>query len=166
MYKIKEFENFPVTKQVIERLFTIVGGHFHPRISYSFIKTWLNDIAQKVLIQLEKKHPAHSIFSTSFEQFSAWRENNISDVFWDRTETAQIMCVLEKVLSEFIDRELYKLLLSLDLKIATVECVSYCKLCSILIIHYSLFICKYCSNASLYIVNVTTIKFNECNHIF
>ena len=71
------------------------------------------------LFTLEKnKHPALSIFSTSSEQFSAWRDNNIDDNFWDPTEAMQIIHILgEFLLFHFEMREqLQELCLLLDLK--------------------------------------------------
>ena len=117
VYKLTEFRKFSKQK-VTERLFTIVAQYFYLRISYSIISSWLDDIKQKVLIHLKNKHPALSIFSTSSEQFSAWRDNNIDDNFWDPTEAMQIIHILgEFLLFHFEMREqLQELCLLLDLK--------------------------------------------------
>ena len=117
VHKLKEFRKFP-EKELLERLLTIVTQYFYPHISYSIINSWLDDIKQKVLIHLKYKYPAHSIFSTSSEQFSAWRDNNIDDNFWDPTEAMQIIHILgEFLFSHFeIYKQLKELCLLLDLK--------------------------------------------------
>ena len=134
-HKLIEFKKLPKKEQIIEKLLTIVVQYLCPHISDSFIIAWLNDIAQEVLMQLENKHPAHSIFSTSSEQFSVWRNNIIDDHFWDQTEANQIMCILKKFFSsELIIFELGKLLLPLGLKFEDIKReknVSCCKLCLI-----------------------------------
>ena len=142
MYKlIKEYDNLPPTKQVAERLITIVAQYFCPHISYSSINAWLDDIVQKVLIQLEREHPEHLIFATSSEQFSVWRENNINDLFWDLTEGRQIISAMTRLLSdEFLLCELQQLFLLVNLNTEERSyVVSYYKLSLILIIIYYLF---------------------------
>jgi len=96
MYKQTKFIFKPIEKQLVERQVAIVAQHFQSHISYSVIKTWLDDIAQDVLLRLKIKYPSHSIFSTSSEQFLFWKTNNIYDNYWDLTESTQIMRTLEE----------------------------------------------------------------------
>ena len=55
-------------------------------------------------MQIKNKHPTHSIFSTSSEQFLVWRDNIIDDTFWNQTETKQIMCILNKIFHDVIHK--------------------------------------------------------------
>ncbi|EFN66698.1 hypothetical protein EAG_04582, partial [Camponotus floridanus] len=96
MYKQTKFIFKPIKKQLVERQVAIVAQHFQSHISYLVIKTWLDNIAQDVLLRLKIKYPSHSIFSTSSEQFLFWKTNNIYDNYWDPTESAHIMRTLEE----------------------------------------------------------------------
>jgi len=101
----------PIEKQLPERQITILAQHFLPYLSYSVIKTWLDDIAQDVLLRLKIKFPSHSIFSTSLKRFLYWKSHNIYDNYWDGIESMQIMRTLEKYV--FSELEIHKLLQSL-----------------------------------------------------
>ncbi|XP_072764355.1 uncharacterized protein [Anoplolepis gracilipes] len=115
MFKRNKFINMPEKKQLLERLLTIVAQYFDPHISFSVMKTCFDNITEEVLSHLKTKYPGHSIFSTSPDQFSDWRNNNIKDNFWDETEAKEIMCILQKfVTSEFYDYKLKQLLITLD----------------------------------------------------
>lgn len=96
MYKQTKFIFKPIEKQLVERQVAIVAQHFQSHMSYLIIKTWLDDIAQDVLLRLKIKYPSHSIFSTSSEQFLFWKTNNIYDNYWDSTESTHIMRTLEE----------------------------------------------------------------------
>ncbi|EFN65775.1 hypothetical protein EAG_08364, partial [Camponotus floridanus] len=98
IYKQTKFIYMPKEKLLLEKQITIFVQYFQPHISYSIIDTSLNDIVQKVLSCLRIKNPTHSIFSTSPEQFTLWRDNNINDNFWNSTETEQITCILENII--------------------------------------------------------------------
>ncbi|XP_072764205.1 uncharacterized protein [Anoplolepis gracilipes] len=115
MFKQNKFINMPEKKQLLERLLTIVAQYFDPHISFSVMKTCFDNITEEVLSHLKTKYPGHSIFSTSPDQFSDWRNNNIKDNFWDETEAKEIMCILQKfVTSEFYNYKLKQLLITLD----------------------------------------------------
>lgn len=117
LQKRENFINKPEKKQFLERLLTIVIEYFQPHVSYSTINIWLDDIVQEVLSRLKKKYPAHSIFSTSSEQFSFWRNNNIDDNFWEPTEARQIMREIEEfIFSELEVHKLRQLWTTLDLE--------------------------------------------------
>jgi len=111
MYKQTNFIFKPIEKQLVERQVTIVAQCFQPHLSYSVIKTWLDDIAQDVLTRLKIKYPSHPIFSMSSEQFLFWKTNNIYDNYWDPTESTQIMRTLEEyVFSHFGINKLFQFL--------------------------------------------------------
>ncbi|EFN60839.1 hypothetical protein EAG_04699, partial [Camponotus floridanus] len=97
-YKQIKFIHMPKEKQLLEKEITIIAQYFQPSIPYSIIDTWLDDIVQKVLSRLENKYPTHSIFLTSSEQFTLWRNNNINDDFWNKTEVEEIMCTLKQII--------------------------------------------------------------------
>lgn len=133
MYKL--FENFlyaPVKKQLPEQFYVSFAQYFYPYLSYSFVQTWLDEVAEKVLSCLKDKYPNHSIFSVSREKFSFWRDNNINDNFWDEREARQIMCVLyEYMFSCEMERDKLFEMNSWfnDLLLSNIESlVSYCKL--------------------------------------
>ncbi|XP_029673091.1 uncharacterized protein LOC115241466 [Formica exsecta] len=120
IYKISKFMNKPRKKRLLEELLTIIAQYFEPCISCSVIKTWLDNIAQEVLYRLKNKYPEHSIFMMSTEQLSFWRDNNIDDHFWDRTEEMQITEILitftnSSLESLFVDK-LCQLLTTLNIK--------------------------------------------------
>lgn len=115
MYKLTEFLNKSYKEQLLEQQITILAQYFLPHVSYSVIKTWLNDIAQEVLSRLKIKYPAHSIFSISFKQLRFWRTNNICDNYWDLTESLQIMRTLEKyIFSKLKTDKFFQLLMISD----------------------------------------------------
>ena len=129
IYKLKEFRKFP-KKELPERLLIIVAQYLYPHISYSSVDSWLDNIVQKVLIYLKSKHPAHSIFSVSSEQFSIWRNNHIDDNFWNPTEATQIRDILEELLFSEIEYSLQldQLFITLNLKKCVKDFVSFKKL--------------------------------------
>ncbi|XP_050459348.1 uncharacterized protein LOC126855586 [Cataglyphis hispanica] len=124
IYKQMKFMNKPETKFLLEKQFMIVVKHFQPHVSYSAVKTWLDEIAQTVLSRLMEKYPAHSIFSATSEQFSFWRDNNIHDNFWNETESKQIMCILKEYI--YSELEIHQLLLTLDLEAKYIKYISGC----------------------------------------
>lgn len=118
MHKQRKFMNMPTTKSIFEKQLTIVAQYFHPHVSYSVVKIWLDGLAQAVLFRLKKKYPRHPICSTTLEQFSFWSDNNIDDNFWSEIESRQIMCILDKyIFLELEIQELYQLLMISDFEI-------------------------------------------------
>ncbi|KAL6427804.1 hypothetical protein ACFW04_008322 [Cataglyphis niger] len=117
IHKQVKFMNLPEAKLILEKQLTIIAKCFQPRVSYSVIDTWLNNITQTVLSLLKNKHPSHSICSTASEQFSFWRDNSINENFWNKTESKEIMCVLQEyIYSELEFYELHELLMTFDLE--------------------------------------------------
>ncbi|XP_029665723.1 uncharacterized protein LOC115237064 [Formica exsecta] len=84
--------------QSLERVVTMVAQWLQPEkdVFYSCIKASLDSIALGVLNCLREKHPDHSIFSTSAEMFSYWKNNNIDDNHWNEAEGMQIIDTLEE----------------------------------------------------------------------
>lgn len=105
-------------KQLLEQRLTIIAQYFQPHVSYSIIRTWLDDIVQEILYRLKIRYPAHSIFSTkASKKFSIWRDNNINNNFWNQTETAQIIHILkEYMFTELGFYKLHKLFVALHLE--------------------------------------------------
>ena len=116
----------PEEIQLLERLLIIVAQYFQSHVSYSIIKTWLDDITQEVLSRLKNKYPAHSIFSISSEKFSFWRDNNINDNFWNKKESTQILYNLQEFISSELIYKLHQLWIALDLDDTCVNYVSNC----------------------------------------
>jgi len=80
---------------------------------------------QEVLSRLKNKYPTHSVFSTSSEQFTLWRNNNINDDFWSLTEAKQIMYILDEIMfSNFIVHQVYQLSVTLDVEEKFINTVS------------------------------------------
>ncbi|KAH0944414.1 hypothetical protein HN011_000897 [Eciton burchellii] len=73
---------------------------FEKDISYSHIKTELDNIAEQVKTRLKIENPMHPIFSATPEQFSYWKYNNISEDKWNNKDGKQILGILCKVVSE------------------------------------------------------------------
>ncbi|XP_029174965.1 uncharacterized protein LOC114943493 [Nylanderia fulva] len=96
--KLKKFRKKSRRKQLMEEVATITIQRMQPEkdICYEYVKSSLDSIAEAVLNCLREKHPNHSIFSTSAETFSYWRNNNIGDNYWDEAESTQIMDTLEE----------------------------------------------------------------------
>ena len=119
----------PEEEQLIELLLYIVAEYFEPNISYSVIETWLKNIVQEVLSRLKRKHPTHSVFSISPEQFLNWKNNNIDDNFWEtEKETKQIMYILEEYICNELDLHELSLWNTLGLKndeVSSEETCSY-----------------------------------------
>ncbi|XP_029176949.1 uncharacterized protein LOC114945033 [Nylanderia fulva] len=88
----------PERQQLLEEICTFVAKYIQVRedVCYTNVSASLDTIAQEVLNSLRKKHPNHSIFSTSDETFSYWKTNNIEDNHWNETESTQIMDTLQE----------------------------------------------------------------------
>jgi len=130
----------PKEKLLLEKQITIIAQYFQPCVSYSIIDTWLNDIAQEVLSRLKNKYPTHSVFSTTCEQFTFWRDNNINDNFWNPAEAKQIMCILDEIiLSDLIVHQVHQLLITLDVEEKFMNYVSY----FLIILNYNFYILNY-----------------------
>ncbi|XP_072755732.1 F-box only protein 21-like isoform X2 [Anoplolepis gracilipes] len=112
IYKQTAFLNMPKKNKLFERQLIIVAQYFLPNLSYSIIKTWLDNIAEEVKSRLKDKYPTHEIFSTSPEQFFIWKETNIDDHIWtDKTDVTSIMSILEEyIFSDLNINDFYKLL--------------------------------------------------------
>lgn len=117
-------------KQFLEEYATIPAqwfqshNHTHTQIvSYSHIKASLDNIAREVLICLREKHPVHSIFSMSAENFSYWENNNINESHWEKEEGLQILNALEKYIFDIFQLNELK-----ELKYVCIDYVSYYKL--------------------------------------
>ncbi|XP_029161618.1 uncharacterized protein LOC114933278 [Nylanderia fulva] len=65
-------------------------------VSYSDIQASLNNIALEVQNYLKEKHPEHSIFGTSAETLSYWKNNNIWETHWNEPEGIQIIDTLNE----------------------------------------------------------------------
>ncbi|XP_025263552.1 F-box only protein 21 isoform X1 [Camponotus floridanus] len=115
IYKLNKFLNMSKEKRLFERLIIIMTQHCQPCVSYSVIKTFLDDMAYEVFSLVKNKYPKHSLFSTSPEQISFWRDNNIERNFWNRTEAMQIIEILDEFMSELGYCKLNKLLKTLDI---------------------------------------------------
>ncbi|XP_029673095.1 uncharacterized protein LOC115241468 [Formica exsecta] len=125
IHKQIKFMKMSETKLLLEKQLTIAAQYFQPHVSYSVVKLWLDNIVQTVLSRLKNKYPAHSICSTTLEQFSFWRDNNIDDNFWNETESKQIMCILEEyIFSELEIHKLHQLLMSSDLEAKYIKYVT------------------------------------------
>ncbi|XP_072747731.1 uncharacterized protein [Anoplolepis gracilipes] len=109
-------ENSMIYYFVYDELNRIISAKLpwsRPTLTTNIIKTWLNDITQEFLSRLKQKYPAHSIFLTSFEQLSFWKDNNIYDHFWNTVETKQIMDELRAFIY-YLRENFYDLLERLD----------------------------------------------------
>ncbi|XP_035717515.1 F-box only protein 21-like [Vespa mandarinia] len=96
----QRFIHFPPDEQILEKGATIVAQWSQPErhISYSYISSLLDDIANQAKNLLYEKYPKHSIFSLSAEQLLIWKNRNINDNQWSTSETRQIMEALCEVL--------------------------------------------------------------------
>ncbi|XP_072763399.1 F-box only protein 21-like isoform X2 [Anoplolepis gracilipes] len=96
--KMEKFEEQPHKVQLLEKSATIMAQKLQSErnVLYSSIIASLHSIAIGVLSNLREKHPDHSIFSTSAENFSYWENNNIDDNYWNETEGMQIIHTLEE----------------------------------------------------------------------
>nr|XP_012236034.1 PREDICTED: F-box only protein 21-like isoform X2 [Linepithema humile] len=98
--KMHEFLNYPEKQQILEKAAFILAQWYQPQkcMSYLYVSTSLQKIAEQVLECLRKENPAHSIFSISEEQLFLWADNNIDDNHWNSIEGRQIIESLCKVL--------------------------------------------------------------------
>ncbi|KYN30001.1 PREDICTED: F-box only protein 21-like isoform X1 [Trachymyrmex cornetzi] len=96
----QEFISYPKEQQLLEKAATIVAQWYQSQkhIFYFDVEASLDNIAQLVLERLKKVHWDHPIFSTSAEQFSFWKNNNINDNQWSKKEEKQIINMLQIVL--------------------------------------------------------------------
>lgn len=117
MYKRDKFIKKPKENQLFEQLFIIILQYFEPRIFYSIIKTWLDDIAKEVLTRISNKYPHYSLCSM-FEQLSLFeRDKNIDDNYWNPTEVTQIIPILQEfIFSDLEINKLPQLLITLDIE--------------------------------------------------
>ncbi|EFN74721.1 F-box only protein 21, partial [Camponotus floridanus] len=108
--KWERFKKQPHSQQLLERGATIVAQWFQSQkdVFYSFVKASLDNIALEVLNYLREKHPDHSIFSISAENFAYWKNNNIDDNHWDEMEGTQIMDALEEYIFDILNFKLNK----------------------------------------------------------
>ncbi|XP_029169598.1 uncharacterized protein LOC114943342 isoform X2 [Nylanderia fulva] len=98
---IKKLES----EQLLEETCTFIAQGIQPRkdVCYTNVSASSDTIAQEVLNCLKVKHPNHSIFSTSREIFSYWKNNNIKDNHWDETESTQIMDTLQEYIFSILN---------------------------------------------------------------
>ncbi|XP_015440165.1 PREDICTED: F-box only protein 21-like [Dufourea novaeangliae] len=96
----QKFISLPSKEQTLERGATIVAQWGQPErhVTYSYISLLLDNIAEQTKALLREEYPAHSIFSTSAEQFIFWKNNIIDDNHWSIRETKQVTDALCKVL--------------------------------------------------------------------
>ncbi|XP_053988086.1 F-box only protein 21-like isoform X2 [Hylaeus anthracinus] len=96
----KKFTSLPPKEQTLERGAVIVAQWSQPEkhISYSYISSVLDNIADQTKEVLREQYPNHSIFSTSADQFNVWKNNIIDDNQWNVTESRQITDALCQVL--------------------------------------------------------------------
>ncbi|RLU15783.1 hypothetical protein DMN91_011539 [Ooceraea biroi] len=95
-----EFMNRPIKQQILEEAATLVAQWFQPEqhISYSYVTTELENIAQQVMERLEVVNPQHQIFSVSCEQISSWKSNNIDKDEWNKSDAREILYILSEIL--------------------------------------------------------------------
>ncbi|XP_072746700.1 F-box only protein 21-like [Anoplolepis gracilipes] len=98
MTNLIKFEEQSDKVQLLERAATFVaqGLQRKKEVFYSSVTAILDIMALEVLNSLREKHPDHSIFSTSTDNFSYWKKNNIDDNYWNEAEGTQIMNTLEE----------------------------------------------------------------------
>ncbi|XP_067211317.1 F-box only protein 21-like isoform X2 [Linepithema humile] len=98
--KVHEFLNYPEKQQILEKAAFILAQWYQPQkyVSYLYVSTSLDKIAQQVLECLKNKYSAHPICSISGEQLSFWENNNIDDNHWNSIEGRQIIESLCEVL--------------------------------------------------------------------
>ncbi|XP_012236036.1 F-box only protein 21-like isoform X2 [Linepithema humile] len=91
--KVHEFLNYPEKQQILEKAAFILAQWYQPQkcMSYLYVSTSLQKIAEQVLERLKNKYPAHPIFSISEEQLLLWADNNIDDNHWNSIEGRQII---------------------------------------------------------------------------
>ncbi|XP_029679895.1 uncharacterized protein LOC115245628, partial [Formica exsecta] len=102
--KLYRYTNQSYKSQLLEQIATMAAQWFQPEkdVFYSSVKASLDSITLEVLNCLRKKHPDHSIFSTSAEIFSYWKNNNIDNNQWNEAEGTQLMDTLEEyILGKF-----------------------------------------------------------------
>jgi len=92
----QKFINRPAKQQLLEETITFFAQwmQVEKNISYSHIKTELDNFAQLAMDDLKIKNPLHPIFSITSEQFSYWQYNNIDKNQWNNKDSRQILDVL------------------------------------------------------------------------
>ncbi|EZA58472.1 hypothetical protein X777_00533 [Ooceraea biroi] len=65
--------------------------HPEKNVSCSYIEMDLENIAQQVMKHLKVVNSDHPIFSTSREQFSRWKYNNIYKNQWNNSDGRYIL---------------------------------------------------------------------------
>lgn len=100
-YKYLKFKNEPKEKQFLEHIVTIIVQWFMPyiNISYSYIKELLDNVAWKVLQNLRKGCPTHSIFTMANDYIVYWKDNNINYSYWNYTEMLSILVITDEIIS-------------------------------------------------------------------
>ncbi|XP_014221972.1 F-box only protein 21-like [Trichogramma pretiosum] len=111
----EKFMKLPPSKQLLEIAATLVAQWTQPTqiITYEYISSMLDDIADRAMETLKIRHPKHPIFSTSQEVLDHWKNHNIDDNQWSLSENQQILAVLSEVMFVRLhfrgDRESYYL---------------------------------------------------------
>ncbi|XP_029168638.1 F-box only protein 21-like [Nylanderia fulva] len=93
-----EFRQLPEREQVLEwgATFAAQSIQLRKNVSYPDIQASLNNIALEVQNYLKEKHPEHSIFKTSAETLSYWKNNRFNENYWNETEGTQIIDTLNE----------------------------------------------------------------------
>ncbi|XP_015124343.1 F-box only protein 21 isoform X1 [Diachasma alloeum] len=101
-----KFLNLAVEYQTLEKGAVLVSQWSQPErhISYTYVASMLDNIADYTKQLIKEKHPAHPILSQTQETFNEWREKNISDNQWSSGDTRQVMTALCEVM---FDRMLF-----------------------------------------------------------
>ncbi|XP_026823801.1 uncharacterized protein LOC113561497 [Ooceraea biroi] len=96
----EEFINHPPEHQLLEEVINFIMQWLHPEknVSCSYIEMDLENIAQQVMKHLKVVNSDHPIFSTSREQFSRWKCNNIYKNQWNNSDGRQIIDILFNIL--------------------------------------------------------------------
>ncbi|XP_029173708.1 uncharacterized protein LOC114942500 [Nylanderia fulva] len=115
LQSLKNMWNTFITQNDREQLLEWTAFYFaqyiqlNKDVSYLHIKTSLDHIANEVMNCLRKKYPNHSIFSTSDETLSYWKNNNINNNHWNEAEGIQIMDTLNEYIFGKLNFRLCKL---------------------------------------------------------
>ncbi|XP_020283879.1 F-box only protein 21-like [Pseudomyrmex gracilis] len=102
--KWQKFINKPQKQQILEDAVSIVEDWVKGRQRREDrnctinVPEMLDTIADKVLDNLRKEYPNHSIFSAPSELFTYCKYNNIVDNYWDKNEGRQVLDAIRKVL--------------------------------------------------------------------
>ncbi|XP_029173956.1 uncharacterized protein LOC114942702 [Nylanderia fulva] len=93
-----DFIFLPVKAQLMEWIAFNVAQilQIEKDVTYAYVVKSLDHIALEIQNYLKEKHPGHSIFSTSAETFSYWKNKNIDDNHWNEAEGIQIIDALDE----------------------------------------------------------------------